>query len=261
MRSCFGGYIARAETGGSGGSGRRARAPGRHAPSGRIRALACAIAGLVALAGAHARGEPPPGFVSLAVIAPAIVRDIRYAGSNNFTGRPVPGYAAAACWLRREAAAALALIEADLAPQGLGLVVYDCYRPQRATDAFVRWAADAGDEIAKARFYPAVEKRTLFAYGYIARRSSHSTGMAVDVGLVRLLPGAEPQPLDFGTPFDRFDPASATASPAIGGEARANRLRLVAAMARRGFANYRNEWWHFSLPGAADARLWDVEIR
>ena len=84
----------------------------------------------------------PPHFVRLADVAPSIRQDIRYAGSNNFTGRPVPGYAVAECWLRKEAALALATAQTDALKQGLKLVVYDCYRPQRATNAFVKWAND-----------------------------------------------------------------------------------------------------------------------
>ncbi|MBV9219097.1 MAG: M15 family metallopeptidase [Methylobacteriaceae bacterium] len=208
-----------------------------------------------------AAADLPTGFVRLAAVAPAILQDIRYAGSDNFTGRPVPGYGAPACWLRKDAAEALSKVEKDLAANGLGLIVYDCYRPQRATDAFLRWAADPGDQSAKASFYPNVDKRTLFAYGYIAQRSSHSTGTAVDVALVRLAEGAVPKGLDFGTPFDRFDPRSATASPAIASEARQNRESLVAVMGRYGFENYRNEWWHFSLRTAGATTTFDVEIK
>jgi hypothetical protein len=74
------------------------------------------------------------GFVYLRDIAPAIAQDMRYAGYDNFTGHPLPGYSAPECVLRREVAAALASVEADLAPRGLGLKVYDCYtaRPARS---------------------------------------------------------------------------------------------------------------------------------
>ena len=97
--------------------------------------------------------ELPSRFVRLADVAPSIRQDIRYAGSDNFTGRPVPGYAAAECWLRKEAALALAAVQTDALKQGLKLVVYDCYRPQRATNAFVKWANDdAADQTAMDRF-------------------------------------------------------------------------------------------------------------
>ena len=95
----------------------------------------------------------PPHFVRLADVAPLIRQEIRYAGSDNFTGRPVPGYAAAECWLRKEAAFALATAQTEALKQGLKLVVYDCYRPQRATNAFVKWANDDTDQLAKDRFF------------------------------------------------------------------------------------------------------------
>jgi D-alanyl-D-alanine dipeptidase len=199
----------------------------------------------------------PPGFVDLAAADPSIVQDIRYAGSNNFTGRPVQGYAKAACWLRRETATALAAAQAEAVEMGLTLIVYDCYRPRRATQAFLRWASDATDQVAKASFYPTVDKRTLFAWGYIAGQSSHSTGLAVDIGMRR----ADGAPLDFGTPFDRFDARSATYNAAIVGAAREHRRTLVALMTHQGFENYAKEWWHFSLRGAASAPTFDEEIR
>jgi D-alanyl-D-alanine dipeptidase len=87
--------------------------------------------------------------------------------------------------LRREAAEALARVQADLARQHLGLKTYDCYRPERAVRAMWRWAHDGGRDGDK-RFYPSTDKRELFALGYIAARSKHSTGTAVDLTLVPL---------------------------------------------------------------------------
>jgi D-alanyl-D-alanine dipeptidase len=198
----------------------------------------------------------PPGFARLAELAPAIVQDMRYAGAGNFTARPVPGYAAADCWLREEAAQALARVAAKAGGQGLALVVYDGYRPQRASDAFVEWAADAANEIAKAAYYPAIDKARLVAEGYIGTGSFHSTGLAVDAGMQ----SSDGSALDFGTPFDLFDPRSATAHPTIVGDARINRLRLVELMAAEGFENYPREWWHFWLPGFAGAPAYDLPI-
>jgi zinc D-Ala-D-Ala dipeptidase len=181
--------------------------------------------------------DMPPGFVQLSEIAPSIRQEIRYAGSYNFIGRPMPGYEAAQCWLRQEAALALAMAQTDALQQGLKLVVYDCYRPQRATKAFIKWAMDDTDQNAKDRFYPEIEKRTLFAQGYIGRQSSHSTGLAVDLAI---------DGLDFGTSFDFFDPRSSTNSRLITAAAAANRRTLRHLMLRRGFANYKREWWHYS---------------
>jgi D-alanyl-D-alanine dipeptidase len=192
----------------------------------------------------------PPGFVRLADVVPGIVEDIRYATAENFTGRPVPGYRAPRCWLRREVAEALAAVHKEASAAGLTLVVYDCYRPQRATKAFVAWAQDEADQAMKASYYPQIDKAQLFDLGYIAKNSAHSTGTAVDIGLLGK---------DFGTPFDLFDEASATKQEPIDAEARRNRETLSALMQRHGFVNLPQEWWHFALP-VPDALPSDFEI-
>src|SRR5947209_19843133 len=83
-------------------------------------------------AGAQA---PPAGFVDAATVVPGLIIDMRYAGAHNFVGRPIPGYDGPRCWLTRPAAAALAEVARDLAPRGLVLKVFDCYRPTRAVAA------------------------------------------------------------------------------------------------------------------------------
>ena len=223
----------------------------------RLSRISAAIATFVSGWGASAAGGLPPGFVRLADIAPSVKQDLRYAGSDNFTGRPVPGYGAAQCWLRREAAEALAQVQAAAAKDGLSLVVYDCYRPQRATDAFVAWAGDPKDQIAKAAYYPEVEKSRLFAQGYIGAKSAHSLGTTVDLALQ----SADGARLDFGTPFDLFSPRSATHAAGTPPAAARNRSELVKRMAAAGFENYKNEWWHFTLKGVANTAAHDSEIR
>ena len=79
---------------------------------------------------------------------------MRYAGSHNFAGRPIDGYEAPRCLLTREAADALADVARDLAPHGLVIKAFDCYRPVRAVENFIRWARDLGDTAGKAEFYP-----------------------------------------------------------------------------------------------------------
>lgn len=199
----------------------------------------------------------PPGFVRLAEVAPSILQDMRYAGDHNFTGRSVPGYEAADCWLHKAAALALARVAVKAEGQDLVLVVYEGYRPQRATDAFVIWAADPADEITKAAYYPNIDKSRLFAEGYIGPKSYHSTGLAVDVGLAR----RDGTALDFGTHFDLFDLRSATAHPALDDAARVNRARLVSLMDAENFENYPREWWHFRLRGFPGAATYDLPIR
>jgi D-alanyl-D-alanine dipeptidase len=115
---------------------------------------------------------------------------------------------------------------------------------------FVRWARDARDTRTKAEFYPDIDKRNLFALGYIATRSGHSRGSTVDLGLVRLADKTEPAvELDMGTPFDTFSPRSWPGDTQVSAAARRNRALLAAAMRRHGFRPYDREWWHFTLRG------------
>jgi D-alanyl-D-alanine dipeptidase len=189
--------------------------------------------------------QRPADFVDAATVVPGLVVEMRYADSHNFTGRPVDGYQAPHCLLTRQAAAALAEVARDIAPRGLVIKVFDCYRPVRAVMNFVRWARDIGDQKMKAEFYPNVDKRTLFRDGYIASHSGHSRGSTMDLTLAKA-DGAE---LDMGTHFDFLDPKSWVASPSISLQQHANRMLLAAAMGRRGFRGYFKEWWHFTLRG------------
>ena len=186
----------------------------------------------------------PPGFVDAATVVPGLRTDIRYAGAHNFTGSPVAGYEAPRCWLTRQAAVALAAVQADLAPRGLGLLAYDCYRPLRAVARFVAWAKAPGEEAGKREFFPDVPKSALFAEGYIAARSAHSRGSTIDLTLVERRDG---RPLDMGTPFDLFGPASHPDAPGLPRDVAGNRALLARAMRHRGFAGYDKEWWHFTL--------------
>lgn len=186
----------------------------------------------------------PDGFVDAATVIPELRVEMRYAGAHNFIGRRVDGYAAPVCLLSRQAAAALAQVQTELAAQGLGLKVFDCYRPQRAVAHFARWARDLGDQSTKAEFYPNVDKSQLFALGYIAERSGHSRGSTVDLTIVDLASGAE---IDMGSPFDLFDVRSWPTDQSVGAAARSNRLLLQNLMTRHGFHPLREEWWHFTL--------------
>jgi len=217
-----------------------------------VHAAAVTLLTLCSMCGGAAAGGAPDDFVRLADIAPSVKQDMRYASDNNFMGRPVPGYLAPQCWLRREVAQALAAVQAEIEREGLRLVVYDCYRPQRATKAFIAWAADAADQAMKAAYYPHIDKEALFELGYIAKASAHSKGIAVDLGIMGL---------DFGTPFDLFDEASATHYPAIGKAAKENREKLLALMQRHGFVNLPQEWWHFALKSVKDAEPRDFEVK
>ena len=171
-----------------------------------------------------------------------IVIDARYAGRENFTGERLPGYLAPRALARHEVAAALARVQERLRGGPYGLKVFDGYRPVRATLAMVRWAESTG-------------RRCLLDEGYIARRSRHNLGVAVDLPLIERATGLE---LDMGTPFDTFSEPAHTAN-ATGAVLR-HRMILVRAMESEGFRNYEKEWWHFSYP-VEDAVPFDVPIR
>jgi D-alanyl-D-alanine dipeptidase len=180
--------------------------------------------------------------VDLGATIPGIAIDMRYRDANNFTGAPLPGYEANRALMRREAAAALARVQRDVSDSGWTLKVFDAYRPVRATEAMVAWTRRAGRE-------------DLVRDGYIASRSRHNMGVAIDLTLADRASGAE---LDMGTAFDTFSAAAHTANAA--GDVARNRRRLVSAMERHGFANYAQEWWHFSYPVERPLRF-DVVIR
>lgn len=249
---------------------------------------ACILAALLlclALGRAAAQSGLPPGFVYLRDVDPTIVQDIRYAGSNNFVGRPLAGYGAAECVLRRDVALALKQVQADLAASGRGLKVYDCYRPAQAVRTMVQWARDGVPAGASQRFFPRLPKTALFASGYLASVSRHSTGTAIDLTLVDAgdapvaspaafdplarygpctAPAAARAPegsLDMGTGYDCLDVMSYTRSPGVNAEQRARRAALVAAMAKRGFVNYFREWWHFAYARTGPLAYYDVPIR
>jgi D-alanyl-D-alanine dipeptidase len=231
--------------------------------------------------GAVAQGALPSGFVYLRDVEPSIAQDIRYAGSDNFVGRPLPGYDAAECILRQEVAAALKRVQAGLRAGGLSLKVYDCYRPMRAVRAMVAWVNDGRVQARTKRFFPRLPKSSLLL-GYIASHSQHSTGNAIDLTLIKAEaapaapfdpaasygpctgPAAQRSPdnsVDMGTSFDCLDPASNTASSAVTAEARRWRNTLAEAMRKQELGNYYREWWHFSYGRPGRTAAYDFPIR
>ena len=109
---------------------------------------------------ANAQGLPG-GFVYLREIDPGIIQDIRYAGANNFVGRPLVGYGAAECVVKREVAQLLKSVQEELSLQGLSLKMFDCYRPARAVADMVAWSKDGRETPAQHRYNPAFSKEDL----------------------------------------------------------------------------------------------------
>ncbi len=209
----------------------------------------------------------PEKFVYLQDIDPTILQEVRYALFHNFTGRPIPSYNAPVIIVTEPVAHSLKAVQEELKPFQLTLKVYDGYRPQDAVDSFSVWAEDSADTLMKAEFYPTLDKPDLFK-GYIAKRSSHTRGSAVDLTIVPL--PVPPQPtwnpgdpildgrlpkgerfndnsIDMGTGFDCLDELAHTMNPALPPEVRTNRLLLKTLMEKHGFENYWREWWHFGL--------------
>lgn len=239
----------------------------------RLCTLLVAATSLLALTltATPAQGTPEPkapeDFVALRTIDPTILQDNRYVTRHNFVGERVDGYRQPLCILTRPAAEALHKAQMKLLKRGYTLKVYDCYRPQRAVDHFVRWAKDLDDQRMKTEFYPRVDKTRLFTDGYIAEKSGHSRGSTMDLTLVKLLarptrpyvPGESLVPcyaprserfpdnsVDMGTGFDCFDMLSHTDDPRIVGKQRANRQLLKGTLEALGFVNLPEEWWHFT---------------
>ena len=190
------------------------------------------------------------GLVDIQSVVKGIDLDMRYFGSHNFVGRPITGYLAPRCWLKPEAAAALARVELALRRRHQRLRIFDCYRPARAVAEFVRWMADPTDLVGKAEFYPGLDKSQLSGT-YIAPVSGHSRGATVDLTILQCnAEGAECQPLDMGTPIDATPEASRGAccfdAPNIDAEARARRHPLASCLEPEGIVNYPTEWWHWS---------------
>jgi D-alanyl-D-alanine dipeptidase len=197
-----------------------------------------------------------PPLVPLSDVDPSIRQALAYAGSENFLGRPVAGYVDGVCRLTPRAAQALARAQKRLAPDGFGLAVRDCHRPAAAGRDFAAWvqgpatADPEPDAVARrARYHPNVPRADLMRAGYVASRSEHTAGTAVDVELVRLDDGSA---VDLGTPFDFFDPKSAHGARGLAPSAVAARRTLAAAMRAAGFRAYRREWWHYALDPTRD---------
>jgi len=173
-----------------------------------------------------------------------IQTDVRYFSADNFVGEVITGYNAEKILMTLEAALALAAIQIELGERGLGLKVFDAYRPQQAVDDFACWAEDINDTSTKAEYYPNIAKQDLFSLGYIAAQSGHSRGSTVDLTLVELITGDE---LDMGAPWDLFDPISWPTSLEVSLPQKTNREILREIMLRYGFNPLREEWWHFTL--------------
>lgn len=186
----------------------------------------------------------PSGFAYLKEIIPDIVLEMRYAGSNNFIGKPIQGYQQPKAILTTASAEALKKVQIELGNQGYCLKVFDAYRPQAAVNHFIAWARNPEDTIMKAAFYPGIEKKDLFKLGYISTRSGHSRGSTVDLTLIDADTGKE---LKMGGTYDFFGEISHHDSSKITSEQKEKRELLQRTMSKYGFRAYPQEWWHYTF--------------
>lgn len=183
------------------------------------------------------------GFVEPTRLNNSILLDIRYATVNNFTGKQV--YPSARCYLRKDIAGRLSKVQTLLRRQGLGLKVYDCYRPFSVQEQFWRIMPDE-------RYVLEPERKD----GIIVKSSRHNRGAAVDVTLVDKKGRELPMP----TEFDDFSEKAHRNSTASSPEAFKNSKTLEKAMVSQGFEPLPTEWWHFDGPGWQDYAPYDLPM-
>lgn len=202
-------------------------------------------------------GVMPDELCYLDETAPDIKTDLKYCGYDNFTGRPIDGYTEGRrAILRKDAAEALARAQQMLKPQGLGLLVWDAYRPHRALRDFYNWSMN-DDDHTRDRFYPNITKRGIYENKYIGLSSEHCWGVAVDITLINLRTGKE---LDMGGRHDLLDASSATVYAGLTPRQQRNRLLLRDTMEAVGMKNYSKEWWHYYVSSPGTCHQYDFPL-
>ena len=183
-------------------------------------------------------------FVVVSDIIKDCLLDIRYYSSFNFVGTRVDGYLEPIAILTKEACDKLNEANEKFIKLGYIIKIFDCYRPQKAVNHFVRWASDVNDIRTKEYFYPNVNKKDLFDLGFVSKKSGHSRGSTVDLTLVNMKTG---ESIDMGGGFDYFGELSHSDYQEITIEQYNNRLLLRNIMVECGFKTIKSEWWHFTL--------------
>ncbi len=181
--------------------------------------------------------EPEKALVDLEKEIPGIMLDIRYATDNNFTAEVI--YSTPAAFTRKEVAEALKKVQQELNAQGLGLKIFDAYRPYSAT----------------LKFYEVYPDTMFVAAPWYGSR--HNRGCAVDVSLVELESGQE---LEMPTPFDDFSEKAHTDYADLPEKIIQNRQLLIDIMTKNGFSIYPYEWWHYDFEGWENYRLMDISF-
>jgi zinc D-Ala-D-Ala dipeptidase len=183
-------------------------------------------------------------FVFIDQLVPGIRWDAKYATWDNFTGKPVDGYAANRIVGTTTLCAALAQAQDEARSRGFGLLLWDGYRPQRAVDCFLAWSRRPEDGRTKARHYPNIDRADMFTQGYVAAKSGHSRGSTVDLTLYHLETGDRAV---MGGDHDLMDTVSHHEAEGVTETAARNRRDLCSVMEACGFSSYEREWWHYTL--------------
>jgi len=205
--------------------------------------------------------KKPDSIIDVKQLIPDAVFDLRYASSNNFTGKQVSGYEEAKCLLDHEAAHALQKVQKNAKAIALRLIIFDCYRPLRAVNDFMNWLDQPEQLQVKDRYHPHLSKPELLG-PYIAEKSEHSKGFTLDVSLAKQNTNGEYQKIEMGSSFDLFDPISNTDDPSISLSHQKNRYLLKELMEGEGFIAYDMEWWHFTYSQSGESELYyDFVIR
>lgn len=179
--------------------------------------------------GLKAENEENFNLVNLSKVNPSILLDIRYATSNNFLGFPV--YSKPVCYLHKEVAEVLSLVQRELFSMQLGLKVFDGYRPLSVQQ--VMW-----DTIQDERYVSNPAKN----------KGRHTRGTAVDLTLV----DSQGNELEMPTGFDDFTEMAHSDYPNVSEAASYNRKLLRDVMTTYGFQGISTEWWHFDFQGWHD---------
>lgn len=188
---------------------------------------------------AQSRADSNLELVELHRLMPSIRYDLRYATRHNFTRQRMYPAGTKICFLRKPAALALQRVEAQLRPLGLGLKIYDAYRPFAVT----------------VKFWELIQDERYVANP--AKGSGHNRGIAVDLTIIRLKDGAE---IDMGTDYDDFSDKAHHSFIQLASAVLENRKLLRSLMLQEGFVLLETEWWHYSLPDPEKYPLLDLSF-
>lgn len=181
--------------------------------------------------------NPNKELVDLEKLIPGIVLDIRYATTNNFTGEQI--YTLAKAYARKPVAEAVKKAQAELAKQGLGIKIFDAYRPYSAT----------------VKFYEVYKDTTYVASPY--KGSRHNRGCAIDMTIINLKTGDE---LQMPTGYDSFKKEAWPSTPVKDPVIRKNRQLIIDVMQKYGFKVNGSEWWHFDFIGWSKFEVMDIDF-